>query len=556
MNYFRIAFQGRINLRRYFLLILVLPFLWVSGSNAAEQDEWTYTMIRGDNLWNITERYFDEGFRYWDSLIRLNKVTDPKHMLPGTKVRIPLRWLKSEPAVVEVRDTHGAVNYIEARQTSPRQLIDSTILHKGDQVIVGEGSYVVLEFADTSTLFIGSESRMELLRANKFSNSGLADSKVDLMGGRTESKVHKKSSRFQIKTPSANTAVRGTDFRVAINRDNPAVSQVEVLSGTVGVSGGKSERNIQAGFGTTISQGEAPLPPIQLLAAPEIYTPAAYSRKLPVDIKWQEIKGARGYRVLIREAEGKQTLLIDKVIPIARINTSALEDDKYTIGVRAIDDKGLEGKETVYTFELDARPQPPLAISPQDEETVRTDLPEFEWSSPVGGTGYHFQLSENPELTAPLIDFTDFTRTQYTPEQLAPGTYYWRMATLNKIKEGPFGMMNSFILRPSPEAPEVAAEGDDENITLRWQPGTSGQQYKAQLSADPDFKEIVSEEQLQQAAWSMKRPEQKVYFRVRIIDVDGFEGDWSIAQQIMPPPDPWYYFLAPLVPVAIGLLFL
>ena len=309
MNYFRIAYQGRTNLRRYFLLILVLPFLWVSGSNGAEQDEWIYTMTRGDNLWNITERYFDEGFRYWDSLIQLNKVTDPKHMLPGTKVRIPLRWLKSNPAEVVVRVMHGTVHYIEAGQTKPRQLIGSTTLHKGDQVVVGEGSNVVLEFADTSTLFMGSDSRMELLQANKFSNSGLADSKVELLGGRTESKVHKKNSRFQIKTPSANTAVRGTDFRVAINRDNPAVSQVEVLSGTVGVSGGKSERNIKAGFGTTISQGEAPLPPIQLLAAPEIYTPAAYSRKLPVDIKWQEIKGARGYRVLIREAEGKQGCL-------------------------------------------------------------------------------------------------------------------------------------------------------------------------------------------------------------------------------------------------------
>lgn len=556
MNYFVIAYQSRINLRRYFCLILLLPFLWVSGSNAAEQDEWIYSMTRGDNLWNITERYFDEGFRYWNSLIRLNKVTDPRHMPPGTKVRIPLRWLKSDPAVVVVRDMYGTVHYIEAGQTKPRQLIGSTILHKGNQIVVGENSNVVLEFADASSLFLGSESRMKLLRTKKISNSGLADSKVELLGGRTESKVHKKNSRFQIKTPSANTAVRGTDFRVAIDRDNPALSQVEVLSGTVGVSGGTSERNVKAGFGTTISQGNAPMPPIKLLPPPVIYTPSAYSRKLPVDIKWQKINGAQGYRVLIREAEGKQTLFIDEVIPIARINTSALEDDKYTIGVRAIDDNGLEGKETVYTFELDARPQPPLAISPQDGEIVRTDLPEFEWSTPIEGTGYHFQLSANSDLSSPLVDSTEFTKTPYTPEQLAPGTYYWRLATLSKTKEGPFGMVSSFTLRPSPEAPEVAAEGDDENITLRWQPGTSGQQYKAQLSENQEFKKILSEELLQQAAWSMKRPEQIVYFRVRVIDVDGFEGDWSLVQQIMPPPDPWYYGLIPFIPVVIGLFVL
>lgn len=539
-------------LRRYFLSLTLLPLLWISGSNAAEQEEWIYTLVPGDNPWNITERYLDQGMRHWLPLVRHNEVEDPHHMPPGSKLRIPMKWLKVDPATVQVRDVHGGVEYIAAQQTSPRPLAAGTVLKTGDRVIVGSNADAILEFADQTRLFLGSGSELELTRVKKFSDSGLADSKVDLRSGRTENKVRSKNTRFQIKTPSANTAVRGTDFRVAVDQHNPTVSRVEVLSGTVGVTGGGGEKKIKAGYGTAVAEGEAPAAPVKLLPSPGIQSPADYSRKLPVDIKWQKVSGAERYRVQVRRLEeGKQTLVLDQVTGYPRISTSALADGNYLIRVRAIDGSGLEGREAEHALQLDARPQPPLAISPRADETVRTDLPQFEWSSPEGGTAYHFQLSDKPDLSSPLVDGSGFSGTRYTPEQLAPGTYYWRMATRAAGEEGPFGQIHSFTLRPTPDAPEVSAEGDGENITLRWQPGTEGQQYEAQLSEDPKFREVLREEQLQQAGWTLERPSHLAYFRVRVIDVDGFAGDWSITQQIVPPPDPWYYTV---IPVAIIIL--
>jgi len=89
-----------------------------------------------------------------------------------------------------------------------------------------------------------------------------------------------------------------------------------------------------------------------------------------------------------------------------------------------------------------------------------------------------------------------------------------------------------------------------------WQPGTKGQRYKVQLSKDPEFMGILKEELLQEAEWTMQRPKQKVHFRARVIDVDGFEGDWSSTQQINPPPAPWYYAFFPLMPILYALLVL
>ncbi|MBU1232003.1 MAG: FecR domain-containing protein [Proteobacteria bacterium] len=530
---------------------LLLFILLSGGANAAEQDEWTYSMVRGDNLWNITERYLDGDFRYWNSLIRLNKVTDPKHMPPGSKVRIPLRWLKIDPATVQVLDIHGKVQYIEAQQAEARDLTASTHLKDGDQVMVDEGANVVLQFVDQSRLFLGSGSRVELDRVRKFSNSGLADSKVDLQKGRSESKVKTRNSRFQIKTPSANTAVRGTDFRVTVDQEDPNLSRIEVLGGIVKTSNSDGARDVTAGFGTTVTKGEGPGSLVRLLSTPEILSPPNYSRKLPVDIKWQKVDGAEKYRVQIHSAEGEQTLLVDEVLSIPRFNSSALEDGDYIIGVRAIDANGLEGKNAERILKLDARPQPPLAISPKDGEIVRTVLPTFEWSTPTGGTGYHFQLSEYPDLSSPVIDSTEVTGTRLNPEQLSPGTYYWHLATFADTKKGPFSPIWNFILRPAPKAPdlsEMSTEENETNITLHWQAGTTGQQYKIQLAEDPGFQKILQAEQLLQPELAMERPANLVYFRVKVIDIDGFEGDWSPAQQIKPPPAPWYYVIMPIIP--------
>lgn len=550
--------SGKILRIRIISLLLFFGFLWTGGvSKAAEQDELIYSMSQGDNLWNITERYLNEGFRYWNSLIRLNKINDPRHMSPGTKIRIPLRWLKIDSATVRVRDMHGTVQYIAAKQTELRPLTSSTLLKDGDQVVVGEDANLVLEFVDKSRLFLGSGSRMELDLVRKFSETGLADNKLNLQKGRSESKVKTRNTRFQINTPSANTTVRGTDFRVIVDSANPDLSRVEVLGGTVHTSSSGGARNVTAGFGTTVAKGVAPRSLVKLLAAPEIYSPPSYSRDLPVDIKWQKIDGSRQYRVQIHKATAEQTLLIDELTSVARFNTGKLIDDNYIIRIRAIDANGLEGKNAELKFQLDARPRPPLAISPGSDEIVRTDLPEFEWSTPVGSTGYHFQLSESSDLSTPLIDSKNFTGTHFIPEQLEPGTYYWRMATFAKKKEGPFSPVQSFTLRPTPEAPDLSkmsTEGDETNITLRWQSGKAGQQYKIQIAKDQEFKKIIKEEQLQQSELATERPGERFYFRVKIIDVDGFEGDWSPAQQIEPLPDPWYYVLIPAVPFLTAFL--
>ena len=526
----------------YFLALVLfsLAAVWTCNSRAAEQEEWIYAMKPGDNLWSITTQYLNDGVRYWKALIRLNNITDPLHMPAGTKLRIPLQWLKVDQASVLVRNTYGKATFTGEYQTSPKSLKAGMMLTAGDQIVVSEDANVLLEFADLSQLFLSSNSQLKLTSIKKFSNSGLADSQVELIQGRVENNVRTKNTRFQINTPSANTAVRGTNFRVAVDQSNTEISRVEVLKGAVNTQGSGSGQAIKAGFGTTVALGEAPRPPVKLLPPPDINEPSNYSRKLPVDIKWQMIRGAKNYRIQIREATGEQTVVIDETTNPSRFSTSLLEDGHFIITLRAIDSAGLEGKNAERTLHLDARPQAPFAISPKANEIVRTEHIPFEWTSPPEGERYHFLLSENEDLSLPLID-TELTRTHHSLEQFSPGTYYWRLSTLAGTKEGPYGQTHTFTLRPTPKAPAVSSQATKSHIVLGWQAGTAGQTYKAQLSHDSHFSKIHQEEELQQAEWTIKRSKQTSYFRVMVIDTDGFEGAWSPAQKIDPIPDPWYY---------------
>jgi len=536
--------------------IYFFPFFIINAASAEE--ELTYSMTRGDNLWNITEKYLTDGFRHWNSLLHLNQVAAPNNMPIGTNLRIPLRWLKVNPAAVLVYETSGNVQYLEAGKTDFRTLTSETVLKAGDKVIVADGANVVLEFSDKSRLLLGSNSEMELVKINKFSDSGLSDTTVKLKKGRTETKVKTKNSRFQIKTPSANTSVRGTEFRVSIDKKTPDLSRVEVLQGSVRTVNSKGNRLLTKGFGAQIKKNKLPTLPVQLLSKPQILKPSHYSRMLPIDFEWSEVEGAEKYRIQIYKTTEKQTLIIDKTIPLQRFSSSMLEDGDYAIKVRAIDSNGLEGFNTDYSLQLDASPQPPLPITPKPDEAVRLNVPLFEWSTPAGSTGYHFLLSENFDLSSPLFNTTNLTESRFTPEQLSPGKYYWTIATFVDAKEGPLGQVQSFTLKPAPKAPDLSkmsAGEDEKELMLRWERRSEKQHFRIQIATDSKFKDILFDQQLENPEFTAARPFQIIYLRIKVIENDGFEGDWSPVQKIEPLPAPWYYFLTPTIPFLTFFLF-
>ncbi|MCB1759614.1 MAG: FecR domain-containing protein [Gammaproteobacteria bacterium] len=508
-----------------------------------------YPLRQGDNPWNITQRFL-HGMEYWKPLLKLNGIDRPRHLKPGTTLTIPLQWLRVEPGGARVQAVSGEADLLSDGQTRPLRL-DSELV-AGDQVIIGENGSAVLEYSDGSTLLLAKDTRLTLTRADRFPGMGLADTRIRLDAGRTENRVKPRGSRFEIDTPSASTAVRGTQFRASVDSQAPQISRVEVTRGEVAVSAAGTARGISAGFGTLVEKGKPPLPPVRLLPATRFIEPVPYSRRFPLEIRWQATNGASGYRLLANALDSKVPLL-DQVTARTSLSTDALPDGSYRLTLRAIDANGLEGEESSLQFELDAQPQPPLALLPEIDQRVRSELPTFEWTRPGNGASARLQLFSQGDPTTPLLDVAQLEDARFTPDQLAPGDYSWRLQAELNGEQGPWGVARTFTLRPAPAAPEIASSGDERSIRLQWPDSGEGRHYRVQLADSAKFDQLISEATLETPTWQTERPPMLSFFRVRVIDSDGYEGAWSVPQMIDPAPTPWYIYMAPLAFLLLAL---
>jgi hypothetical protein len=551
------VFQGKTmflrvhaHIRNSCLVLLLSLFFAVQGLHASDQvEEWLYRFQPGDNLWDLTDRFLIDQ-SYWDKLVRLNKVRHPRQMPPGTEVRIPLSWLKVEAARVRVVDIRGEVILVTGK--GHRQTLEPGIsLRHGDRLITGADASVLLEFADGTRQLLGSDTEAEMVRINRFSDTGIGDTTIRILHGETENRVPARGTRFEIRTPSANTAVRGTRFRVKVPSSDQARSRIEVVAGSVDITAGEARVVMPAGFGTVVEKGRAPGAAVKLLPAPRFERPSAPIRQLPVELRWEKLPSATAYRILISSLDENRVPLLSTRVSHNRFSSSSLPDGKYLVRVRAVDASGLEGEETAAEFVLDARPLPPVAVAPAAQGTVRGAGADFEWSTPPQVENYRFQLSSDPDFGNLIQDKSDLSGTRLHVDALPPGSWYWRVASSYREEQGPWSAVQQFNLKPEPVIPRVEALADKDQLQLRWQAGLPGQRFRLQLAEDEAFHSIVTDEMLNEPRWSSSRSDVPIHFRVQVVDEDGYAGAWSPAQTVFPEPEPWYLFGVPAIAIIL-----
>jgi len=109
----------------------------------------------------------------------------------------------------------------------------------------------------------------------------------------------------------------------------------------------------------------------------------------------------------------------------------ALADGAYYWRVRSVDGAGNENMSEVWSFTVDiAAPGAPTLLSPENNATVTTSIPTFNWSdvSDPSGVTYRIQADVSPaDWASSAIDISGLTSSSYTPTTgLADGSYEWR----------------------------------------------------------------------------------------------------------------------------------
>ena len=529
--------------------------LWLTLVLApAHAAEWIYTVQSGDNPWNLTERYL-AGIKYWPRIQTLNRIADAEHIPPGTRLRIPIEWLRRIAAIAKVTAVKGHADLSGPRASRP--LSAGMGLRSGDVIRTSEASNVTLEFADGSRVLVHAAAELHLDALGSFENTEYYDTQIHLVQGRMENLVMplgKGPGRFEISTPAAVTAVRGTRYRVNAAAD---ATRSEVLEGKVGVANDASGVDVTAGFGTVAQTAHAPAPPVALLAPPVLDKIPARVECVPLAFTIDAVAGARAYRLQVAADQRFDSLLFDGRAESTRLRAIDLPDGQYFLRVRGIDAQGLEGLNADRAFELDARPEPPLLTAPAPGAGVPEESPPMSWGTATSIQRYHLQVARDQGFTDLVMDDGDVSASQATtPQPIPPSIYYWRVASVDATAgQGPYSDIQQFRRLP-PAPPMEAPAVDKDHMSVRWRAGEAGQTFQFQLAAEEQFAQPLIDMHVDGAEAKFKRPKGGSYYmRVKTIDSDGTAGACGTVQGIEVPSTAaarwWMIILLPLIGLAL-----
>lgn len=510
----------------------------------AAQD-WVYSARPGDNLWDLAEEYLVDGTRFTDRLQRHNKITTPKHIPAGTRIRFPVRWLKQQPADARLVREAGSVNLFSAGSSVPQPAAQGAALRVGDRLETGANSAATVQFADGSRMLVQADSALTFDSMSAYHTTGMVDTTMRLHRGRIENDIEKAKgpgSRFRIVTPAAVAAVRGTNFRIGF-RDQDATMFSEVTGGEVGVSAQQVTRELPAGFGLLAKTGTPPPPPRALLPAPDLSALPARAERLLLAFEWPVTPGAAKYRAQLYAAADLESLLLDKVVNSARVEWNAPPEGEYVLRVRAMEADGLEGLSTDHAFVLDARPVPPPLLKPEAAAKIHGPQQEFWWSKPEAAASYHLQISRDEAFVDRVVDSAGLTETKLTLDPaLVPGNYWWRLALVNQAGEkGPFGDARALRVLAVPAALAAGSStvGED-GVVISWGRAADAAGYDLQLAHDAQFTELAREERLQGTEFKLDQPDPGTYYyRARGVSDEDVNGPWSPVNQFEIEAPPW-----------------
>ena len=340
------------------LWLLLISATLLTPALQAEEAYWEYTFRPGDTIWKLAKTY-TTSVNNWMAIQKLNQIArgSDRQIKPGERIKIPVSMLKRQPAPATVIDTSDKVRLIRADQ-SEETLAAYNKLYSGDTIITGDGQFVSLRFADGSRLTILPDSRVSLDALSQFGQTGMIDTQIHLNSGNVDTHVMKQApgNRYEITTPSAVTAVRGTQFRVS--SDASEVTRAEVVKGVVAVSAGEADKalsqQVNAGYGVIAEKGKPVSAPVKLLAEPV----ATFRQNT---IHWQALDGATAYRYQLASDSDFSHVLQDSVTAELSADLSNLATGDYYARVRGIDNHQLQGLNAQLSFTISPPPPPPVA---------------------------------------------------------------------------------------------------------------------------------------------------------------------------------------------------
>ncbi len=539
---------------KWFILLALLSFMpghansqakaFNAKNAAAEQKaasfEWHYTVRPKDNVWSLGDQFLDANHS-WNDIIRHNNIKQPNSIATGTILKIPVSWLKHQPAPALAASVSGTTMLRRHLQSQYSILEKNTSLRVGDEINTYDGS-VLIKFADKSILRLSPHSNLIFNRLTRYGTTGMADTRLRLQKGRISTRVtpmNHQGSRYEINTPSAVAAVRGTAFRL-MTKDN--FTQLEVTEGLVNLSNASQSIEVKAGQGASLHSGSSRFVSVDL---PQILTPQSAvnneniavtkTDQLPVTLKWLEQKETTTYYYQLFKDSEEGELLDSSFLEEPEVKLNHLTNGTYLVAMRAIDNKGFNGMDHQVSVVIGMIAKPATLLKPANDILLDNDMPEFTWQYNSKNELSQLQLAKDFEFTE-LVSTSEHApdNTTLPNKSLFPGEYYWRVKTLAGGSSIAYSDIRRLNIRGMlPPSKIISVNYVENRAKVFWNTVPQAEHYVLQLAEDYRFEHIIHEDTLTSASANIKLTKGKRYFaRVKGVGSHLFTSEFSAGKEL------------------------
>jgi hypothetical protein len=517
-----------------FVLLAIIVLLPTVSSRAFCEEVVEITVAEGDCLIKIAEEYLEYPHQ-WREVARINRLRNPDLIYPHQTIIIPVRLLRGIPCDGVVSFVQGNVR-IQGRDSeewTPVLIHDR--VKEGSKIKTGDRSSVEIVFDNGTSCLQKSNTLTGFLKMRKKGDS--YEQRLSLQSGRTITRILKatgREPRFEIQTPSAVCAARGTFFRTSVDLND--FTRSEVLEGTAEVEAVMKKQMISEGEGTLVRKGEPPLKPRKLLPSPNVRLGNMPYNKLPIRFAFDPVEGAVSYRIWItRDRDGKDVLFESVVKPNETAEIQDLEDGTYFLHALSIDEIALEGLPSKpEEIHVRVNPLPPFISLPVSSAEYREKSLQCDWLTVKDAVAYQVQVSQDDAFHQIVDERSTIAGNDFKTRELDYGNYYFRIRSV--AEDGYAGAWSdaiNFSVVPPPSAPSVEPpEVDKKEIRLRWQDLGKGMSYHFQMAKNLDFSTVLIDRKLEKPEIVLQKPEDPgtYYIHVSAIDSKGYEGRFSKPQ--------------------------
>ncbi|MBU2954435.1 FecR family protein [Marinobacter sp. F3R08] len=504
----------------------------VTASVSSTMPEWIYTLKPGESYSEVAIELLAPNFPA-SRLLQYNRIDNGATLDAGDRLRIPVAWLKRQPQPARTTSITGTVHLIPGNTGRKTLLAENTLIRVGDEIQSSAGT-ATIELADGSEVRVSPDSRLIFNRLTQYGKAGMVDTRLRLDRGAIDTRVKpvmEGGARFEIETPSAVAAVRGTAFSL---QTSPEGTHLQVTEGNVDFGAPGKTRRIPAGFSASLSTTpNTGLSIRRLPPAPALNPVPEKLTKLPTTITWQDSR-APLHRLDIFESETGRWMESRKLTG-NRYDINRLDNGNYEIHLAALDTLGNAGMPRIIPVEVDLQARAASLDVPAEGETVNDDMPEFRWTLNGDNEVARLEIADDEDFRN-LIATSEWApeSTALPSRPLGPGQYYWRVVTEAGGNSVATTQPRQLIVNGTlPPVRIISVNYIDSQVRIFWEKVITATDYRLQLSEEPGFTNIIKEATLSDTTAALRLiPGRRYFVRLKALSDGPMQSRWGPGREL------------------------